>query len=309
MLGSIAGGLAGLILVVPFAKALSTFQANHSGVRVADVHFVTHSYLWLVIGYARFSVRQQHVIGLCCVVSLIALLAGFARARGRFGLRLPVADAVLLVLLAAIPIFAFLLAIFVTHFVEARYTLPAMIGLCAVTGILLMPLSQNRILGAMVLVLLFVAIAANGVEHVRLDRESAHAYMASLAMTPEAQRTLALYPRQPVYVINHFVYEFVHYYSPSADMRSRISLVYIDPKDYAREGVGADVNEQMANMEADGVPHVVSYESLARPGTAHLFLLYHNPWDWTDRKLPETHAEIKPLGHFCGGDLVSVRFP
>ena len=110
-------------------------------------------------------------------------------------------------------------------------------------------------------------------------------------------------------MINHFVYELVHYYSPSADMRSRITLVYLDPKDYAQDGVGADVNEQMANMEADGVPQVVSYESLAKPGTEHLFLLYHNSWNWTDQRLGAAHAEIKPFGQFCGADLVSVRFP
>ena len=82
MLGSIAGGLAGLILVVPFAKALSSFQANHSGVGVGNVHFVTHSYLWLAVGYATLSVDQQHVIGLSCVVLPISA-ADWFRASAR----------------------------------------------------------------------------------------------------------------------------------------------------------------------------------------------------------------------------------
>lgn len=309
MLGSIAGGLSGLILVVPFAKALSTFQANHNPVRAANLHFVTHSYLWLLIGYEQLSVARQHVIGLCCAALFGALIAGFARARRNIVLHLPRAEAVLLALVAAIPILAFLLAVVVTHFVEARYTLPGMIGLCAGAAIMCMPLSQNRILRGIILGLLFVGIAVTGVEHVRSDQKSAQAYMALLKIAPETQRALEMYPGHQIYGLNHFVFEFVHYYSTSADMRSRLTLTYLDPKDARWEGVGADVDEQMANMEADGVPLVASYEEVAKPGTEHLFLLDHAPWDWTDRRLAAAHAEIKPLGHFFGGDLVLVRFP
>ncbi len=309
MLGSICGGLAGLVLVVPFAKALSTFQANHNHSRIADVHFITHSYLWLMVGGAPLSEAWQHITGLCCVAFLVALIVVFYGARRKMNLRLPVAEAVLLILLAAIPVFAFLLAIFVTHFVEARYTLPALIGVCAATAILLTPLSQSRVLGGVVLVILFVAIAVTGVERVRSDRESAQASMATLAITPEVERTMELSPGQPIYVSNDFLYDFVRYYSPSADMRSRIALTYLEPKDSEGDAVGADVNQLSANMEAARVPEVVSYESVARPGTERLFLLHHFPWDWTDGRLRAAHAEIEPLGRFLGGDLVLVRFP
>jgi hypothetical protein len=53
----------------------------------------------------------------------------------------------------------------------------------------------------------------------------------------------------------------------------------------------------------------VPYELVSKPGTEHLLLLYHNPWDWTDQALSASHAQITYLGQVYGGDLVSIRFP
>ncbi len=279
MLGSITGGLAGLTLAVPFAKVLSKFQANHRPMGIADIHFVTHSYVWLVIGYAQVSVTTQRALGLCCAALLLAGIVGFVRTRRSLALRLPLAEAVLLLSLAAMPIFAFVLAVTVTHFIEARYVLPAMIGMCAVIAILLTPLSKNRIIVGTLQALLAVAIIITGLKHVQYDRKAAQVRLAALEITPEVQRALDAYPDRPIYVMNHSVWSFVDYYLPTADIRSRLMLLYIDPRDSKREGVGADTNEQVANMAADGVPLVRSYEGLDKPGTEHLFLLYHEPWD------------------------------
>jgi hypothetical protein len=309
MLGSMAAALGGLVLVVPFAKALAMFQVHHGHGKVADFHFVTHVYFWLMIGYADLSEGRQHMIGLCSGLILIALAVAFVWSRRWIGLRLPEAEAVFLLVLSAFPVLAYLLALTVTHFVEARYILPTMIGLCALAGVLLLPVFQHRMVGGAVLVVLFAAIAINGVVHIRAGREIARERMASLTISPETQHGMEMHPGQPIYVSNHFVFEFVQYYSPSADMRSRITLAYLDPKDYTTTGVGADVNEQMANMQADGVPRVASYESVDKPGTERLFLLYHASWDWTDQRLAASHAQIKPLGRFFGGDLVLVHFP
>jgi hypothetical protein len=276
---------------------------------VTDYGFITHSYLWLMVGYANLSVGRQHAIGLSFVLFLIALMIGAVWFRKRIKMRLPVAEAVFLLMLSALPVLAYLLAMFVTHFVESRYVLPAMIGISAVTGILLAPLLQNRAIGSIVLALLFAATAVTGALHIRSDRESSQLLLASLAIHPDVQRSMDKYPGQPIYVINHFIFEFVNYYSPSQDMRSRIALAYREPKDYQASGVAADVNEQIANMQADGVPRVDAYESIAKPGTEHLFLLYHDPWDWTDQRLAASHAHLKQLGHFFGGDLVSICFP
>lgn len=309
MLGAIAGGLTGLILVVPFAKALSTFKENHNNLRGANIHFVAHSYTWLLLGDDTLSVEQQHAVGFGFIVLVLVLVAIFVKTHNEIKLWLPRPETVLLGCLAALPVFALLLAITVTHFVEPRYISPTMIGVAAVMAILLSPLSRHRILGTTITVALFVLIVVVGAERVNMDRQSAREYLSSMEISPEVQRAMDATPGQPIYVINHFVYEFLHYYSPSAQIRSRLTLVYLEPDDFGRDGVGADVNHQMANMEADGVSLVTSYEALDKPGTERLFLLYHAPWDWTDRMLPAAHAEMQPLGEFFKGDLEKVRFP
>lgn len=309
MLGSIAGGLAGLILVLPFAKVLSKFQGNHGPIRIADIHFITHSYMWLVVGYTQLSVPEMHVLGLCFASLLLAVTIGFISARRRIALRLTLAEAVLLLVLAAMPISAFVLAVVVTHFVEARYILPAMIGICSVIAILLTPLSLNRIAGGTVMALLAVALLVAGTERVRSDRATAQERRAWLEIEPETQRALDMYPGLPISVVSPSIWNFADYYSPSADIRSRLTLMYLDPKDARREGVGADVNQQMANMEADGVPLVSSYEEQAIPGSEHLFLLYQHLSDPTESRLRMEHAEVKPLGPLLGGELVWARFP
>jgi hypothetical protein len=309
MVGSIAGGFAGLILAVPFAKVLSRFQANHRPMGLGEIHFVTHSYMWLAIGYSQLSVPQMHVLGLCGGLLLLAILVGFIRVRRTLALRLPLAEAVLLLVLAAMPISAFLLAFLVTHFVEARYILPAMIGVCGVIAILLTPLSRNRVAAGAVLTVLAVAIVAMGFERVQADRTMMQERRASLDIAPETQQALDKYPGQPVYVVNPSVWNFVDYYSPSKDLRSRFTLLYIDPRDARSQGVGADTNEQVANMEADGVPLVASYEEVAIRGSEHLFLLYHPLADSIEHRLMTEHAEIQPLGPLLGGELVMARFP
>jgi hypothetical protein len=309
MLVAITSGLAGLILVLPFAKALSSFQANHGRLARTDYGFITHSYLWLLVGYAQLSVRQQHEIGFGFGLFLIALMVISVRLRKQIDLRLPLAEAIFLLTLSALPFLAYVLAIFVTHFVESRYVLPAMIGMSAVTSILLAPLLRNRTIASLVLAALFIPTAAMGVQHIRSDKQNSQNMLSYVAINPKVQSSLDNYPGQPIYCDNHFMFEFIKYYSPSEDMRSRIGLTYWEPTDYEASGVLADVNEQMANMHADGVRHVDSYELLSKPGTEHLFLLYPGPWDLTDQKLAASHAHLKQLGQFFGGDLVSVYFP
>lgn len=309
MWGAIAGGVAGLTAVVPFAKALGQFQGNHNATRVADIHFVTHAYLWLVVGYEQFGVGWQHVVGSCGVAVLALMVVVFLQGRAGIRLTLPSAEAVLLGLLLAIPMLALVLAKTVTHFVEARYILPTMIGLCAVIAVLLTPVAQSRVLRNAGLALLFVAIAGLGVRRVQEDRSNARGYMASMQMDAATEKVLESTPGQPVYVTNHFVWEFLHYYSTNEALRTRLTLVYLDPKGYVHEGVGADVNRQMANMEMDGVPLVTSYEAIAKPGTERLFLLYHAPWEWTDSRLPEAHASVTKVGSFFRGELSWVGFP
>jgi hypothetical protein len=190
---------------------------------------------------------------------------------------------------------------------EARFVLPAIIGIAALLAILIAPLLHKKTIGRIVLVLLFVAIAVTGVLHIRSEIEQAQATMASLVLTPETQRNLAMFPGHPIYVADGAVFLMLNYYSPSSDIRSRITLIYSQDEEmlYLHSDHLSITSE---NMRAYSVLNIVPYESVSRSGTDQLFLLYRN-WDWTDQALSASHAQITYLGQVYGGDLVSIRFP
>ncbi len=147
---SIVGGISGLIIAMPFAKALTQFSSNHTSGEVG-YHFITHSYFWLVVGYETMTLSMQHLVGLLAGVSIIILVILFIRLSSMQSLRLPRSEAAFVVILSGLPVLAYLLAKFITHFVEARYVQPAVIGLIVLLAILISPLLQNKIIGRTVL--------------------------------------------------------------------------------------------------------------------------------------------------------------
>jgi hypothetical protein len=308
---SIGAGMAGILILLPFARALSPLHAHY--MNDVSYHFITHSYLWMILGYdglsvpMQYIVPMQHIIGLVFVVLMVVLILGFWRKRPSLTILLPRAEAVFLVLLAALPVFGYLLSRFVTKIMESRFVLPAIIGIAALLAILIAPLLHKKTIGRIVLVLLFVAIAVTGVLHIRSEIEQAQATMASLVLTPETQRNLAMFPGHPIYVADGAVFLMLNYYSPSSDIRSRITLIYSQDEEmlYLHSDHLSITSE---NMRAYSVLNIVPYESVSRSGTDQLFLLYRN-WDWTDQALSASHAQITYLGQVYGGDLVSIRFP
>lgn len=308
VLVSIFVGMAGLFVAMPFARALSSFSENHINHKGVSFHFIIHSYVWILVGYANWSLFAQRVIGFSVALLLLVLIAGFAHFHSRITLRLPHAEGTFLFILSAYPVFAYLLATFVTHFVETRYIQPALIGMTALLAILMTPILQNKRMGGIILAMLFVAIAVMGGLHIRSEKEQTDRTMASMVLSPKTQRILQAFPNQPIYTTDSSMFATIGHYSPNADLRSRITLVYATPN-YHKEDVGADVTRQLGNMQADGVPSIVSYAAVSSHGEKEVFLLYHNPWDGTDRALSDAHADINYLGPAFGGDLVSVRFP
>jgi hypothetical protein len=309
---SIGAGMAGILVLLPFAHALAPFHAYV--MNDVNYHFITHSYLWMMMGNAdlgvpvQYIVPAQHILGIVAAVLLVIPIWGFWHKRPGLTILLPRAEAVFMALLAALPVFGYVVAHCVTKFMEGRYILPALIGIAALLAVSIAPLLQNKTIGRVVLVSLFVAIAVTGVQHIRTEIELAQGTMASLVLTPETQRNLAMFPGYPVYVMNPGVFQVVGYYSPSPDIRSRITLIYSQNEERPHR-YSDYLSITSANLRGYGVQNVVPYESVSRYGTEQLFLLYHNSVDWTDEALKDSHARISPLGQVYGGELVSARFP
>lgn len=308
VLASLLMGMSGLLIGLPFVRATAPFRALHTPIDNPSIHFLPHAYLWLVVGFAALSVHAQHLIGLGIALSLAALAAGFVRLRSRVVLRLPSAELVFLLLLAAFPVLGYGLALAATHYVEGRFIQPAVIGMAALLAILAAPLLQQRSVGRAVPWLLFLAIAGIGVSNIRTERSRSQSMLASLIPDRATQASLDRFRGRPIYCVNHFQFEFIHYYSPSPEIRSRVTLVAPRPSDFPN-GPGADVSRQTANMVVDGLPNVVTYAAASQPGTENLFLFPDYPDDWSVRALADSHARIEPVGEILASVLASVRFP
>lgn len=308
MLMAILAGMAGILFAVPFARALSPFRSNHEVWTASSIHFMTHAYLWLLVGYAHLTVTEQHVIGASALVVVMALVTSFFALRSRAAIQLPPAEMTLLLLLAAFPILAYLLAISVTHFVEARYIQPATIGIAAIIALLCAPMLRNRTTEHVVLAMLLLAMLGSATLDIRMEQARSREMMAALIVTPSTLDALRASAPQPIYVMTPSDYLFMSYYSPYPEVRSRMGLVYLGADHYGG-GVGADVSMQMANMRIDGIPNVEEYSALSIPGTEHLFLVNQDPADWPARELAKSNARIMPIGTIFGHELAEIRFP
>jgi hypothetical protein len=308
MLASIVAGMAGMLVVMPFARALSTFRSHYTGVQAADVHFIIHSYFWLVMGYVDWSIRTQHIAGVIVFVAICAMVIGFVRLRSRFTLRLPKSEAVFILILLLFPVLGYVLGNYVMHFVESRYIVEGCIGITVLISILVTPILQNDRVYRLMLVLLLLAIAGAGVLRIRTESLEGQETMASLRLSAETQHSLQMTVGQKIYTMNPSTFSVIRYYAPNADFRSRIGLTYSSTNEMA-----IDQNDYVSHMGDDlriaGVRNVMPYKAISLSGTDHLFLLYDNPWDWTRGALLESHAKITDLGQAFGGDLVSARFP
>ncbi len=308
MLTSIlAASAAGILLLLPFARGVSQFRAHYFEHGVS-FHFVSHAFLWLLIGYVNLSIPTQHILGACFLIFLAGLTWSFFRLRPTVVLSLSTAEVVFVCTLAALPVFGFVLARLATGVIEARYTLPAIIGITVVLSILIAPLLEKKLSGRMIVGAMFVAIAATGAWHIRTERLTAQRLLASLRPDSTTEMRLEATRGRPIYVTNPGTFQFVTYYAPSADLRSRLTLAY-SRQEEMQSHLGDHLSLTAANMRADGVPHVVPYEPLTGHGAERLFLFYPVPWDWTGQALSAAHAQIKPLGTLLGANLVSVRFP
>jgi hypothetical protein len=70
-----------------------------------------------------------------------------------------------------------------------------------------------------------------------------------------------------------------------------------------------DTNSLTAlNMKSFTQFTIAPYESLTTQPGDHIFLLYHDGWNWTDQAFAVDHAQVTPIGKMLQGDTAAVRF-
>jgi 4-amino-4-deoxy-L-arabinose transferase-like glycosyltransferase len=307
MVAAIALGIAGFAGTMPFLNAAAEFKKNYYNGGAISLHDITRAYRSIVINYTWMSLQTQHWIAIALVVFAAALLAGCIwRMTGR-KVRIPAPEWVALLTLAALPFCGFLLAKYVTHSIEVRYVLSAVVAISAMVAIVVAPWLRRDWLFAIVLVLLGAGIVGAGALRIRAEQQKTEARMASLEFLPEVKAALAANPDGRLYIQDMGAFEEDRYYEPDPDIQARMTLVYS-----AENELKFNRHDTMA-LTAMHLQHftwlpIVSYEALKATPGEHLFVLSHTGWDWTDEAFAADGATVRPVDRAMAGDVAAVQF-
>jgi signal transduction histidine kinase len=297
---------------LPFLQAANEFMKNYYNAGSVGLHDISMAYRSLFVDYTRMSMTAQHLWMVVLVAFAAALLWGcalqiFGSRNPETELRIPAAEWVLLLVLAALPFCGYLLARFVTHSIEVRYVLGAVVAISAMLAIAIGQWLRRDAVFNAVLMVLGVAIVGAGAVRIHDEQKKTAARLAGLTLPLEVKRALDANPDGRLYVQDMGAFEEDRYYQPDPDVRARMTLVYSRAEEMRWNRHDTTALTAMHIADFTGLP-VVSYEALrAKPGE-HLFVLYHTGWDWTDQAFAEDGARMRPVGKAMGGDVAAVEF-
>jgi hypothetical protein len=303
MAAAILVGMAGFLTTRPFLKAAGEFRKNYYNGGGVGLHDVTRAYRSIFVNYTQMPMSAQHVWMAALVLFAAALVWGCWRAR----LRIETAEWVLLLALAALPFCGYLLARFVTHSIEVRYVLGALVAISAMLAIAVGPWLKRDAVFNTALIALGLAIVAGGAVRIHAEQQKTTARLAGLVLSEEAKAALVASADGRLYVQDMGAFEEGRYYEPDSDVRVRMTLIYSGDEElrWNRHDTMALTAVHMQHFT--DVP-VMSYEALrAQPGE-HMLVLFHTGWDWTDQAFAQDGAWVRPVGRALGGDVVAVRF-
>lgn len=303
MIAAIAIGSAGELLTLPFQPGANEFRKHYYNAGKVTFHAITQSYRSLFLNYGDSSARAQHILIAALVLATAALIGALVIRLRKRDLNISAAESVFLALLALLPFFGYLLAKFVTHSIEVRYILPAIIGLAVVIALAALPLYRSPRMHLPVATMCFLWLAVAGY------REITEANAARLGRTGHLTLDAAPAGDAPIYLQSMGDFDELGQFLPEP-ARSRISLTYSAPLEI--ELAGHDTQ----SLTAEHMRHYTSfriarYEELrAQPGP-HLFVVYPkgSGWDWLLKQMRRDGATITSLGPALEGELVSVTFP
>jgi len=304
---ALIGGVAGLVFALPFIKAAARYKQYYYLHFFPNLHFITHCYLWLIAGETPGGQGMQRVLMLCLVV-LAAI--GFWLRKGRPEgdmAPLPEADMAFLVLLAALPVFGYLMALKMQHPIEARFILCAVFGVAAVLAVGISYFVRHRaVYTAIIAVLFLLTLSVDRVE-IAAQIKAQHDLRLVMVLAPQTTAALAARPGLPVYLSSPVNFCSAEFYADQT-IRPRLAVVYSFPWEVrtSRSDTGSLTMSHLKPMLA---ANVQPYEEIeAQPGE-HLFVLFPYSFDWLHAAFASDHADVQDLGPAYGGELVSVRFP
>lgn len=307
MLVSLAAGMAGVVFLLPFLKGAAAFR-THYQTGLVPYQLIPQSYNSILFGQAAFSTSKNHLLAFALGLLFVLALWSCLRQLSSKTLRLPLAELVFLVTLAALPFVACLLGRFVTGAMEPRYALGSVIGIAALLAIALAPLFRYRPAGSLVLLLLFAALAHIGFAGIRAVQLSRQKALTSLILSPQIKAAVMASPSGLLYFHDIDLFGFAACYLPDDSVRSRLALVYSSNQELRWNRT--DVSSRLVlHLKSLTSYTIVPYESLAAQPGDRIFVVTQGGWNWVDKAFAAEHVLEKPIGSLAGAEVVSVHLP
>jgi hypothetical protein len=306
MLAALALGMAAIVFTVPYIKASGEFKKHYYAGPVS-AHMLTQPYRQMLLNYTTFPHAVQTLLQLLLVVAAVAAVASCVRLARGGHLAATQPEWAVVALLAALPLFAFVLGKFVTHALEVRHSIGAVIGIVTLIALALTPVLRSRGAFAAVMAVLLLGAVAVNLQRTAASTWDARVWMSHLVLTPEQQAALAACPDHNIYFQDLGEWEEASQYESDPTLRARMVLVYSRDEEMTHE------QHDTMYLTAIHTQHfsaqsIVSYDALRKAPGEHIFATFHSGWSWTDAAFSTEAAAVEPLGKAFGGDLVGVRF-
>ncbi|HZQ44327.1 MAG TPA: glycosyltransferase family 39 protein [Acidobacteriaceae bacterium] len=304
VVAAIVIGIAGIVFALPFQKAAGEFRKHYYNAGAINWRAISQAYRSLFVNYTTQPIRIQRLEDVLLVAFAAAIIV--LAVRRLRTLALPRPELVFLLALAALPLFGVALAVFVTHSIEVRYVLSAIIAIAIFFAIAVEP-SVRRLPMPIVVSVLIIAILLAGSVRVRGERTKSSEKLALLGVPSALKAQILALPDSHIYIQDMGHFEVASYYEPDPEIRSRLTLLYSQP-DELRYDLHDTASLTAEHMQDFTGFTIVPYARLKETPGEHVILLYHSGWDWTDQALAADSAHVNPLGPALDGDAVAVRF-
>jgi hypothetical protein len=306
MLAAIAVGMASLVATIPYVKASGEFK-KHYYVAEIPVHAITQPYRQMILDYTEYPKSVQTVLALVILLAGVGVVWGCLWAVRRRVLVVPVAEGVLILLLVLMPAFAFVLGRWVTHALEVRHSIGAIVGISTLFAIAMTSaLRRKSVFYGVMAAMLVGIVVVNGVR-VRQSMATTQQIMADLTMAPALKVEVDAAADRNIYFQDLGMWEVASLYEQDPELRSRLVLLYSLDEEMNRRGHDTMYLTAVHTKNFSDQP-VSSYDDLRRTPGEHTFATFHSGWSWTDDAFAEEAAHVEPMGEAFGGDLVKVRF-
>jgi 4-amino-4-deoxy-L-arabinose transferase-like glycosyltransferase len=301
---AILAGTLAFAFTIPFQRAAAVFHRHYYNLANASPRAITQAYRSLFVDYTQTSLHTQRLIAIGFVLFALCFLAALT-IRWRT-LHLPAAEAAFLLALAALPFFGYLLAHFVTHSIEVRYVLGAIVAIVVLAALLTAPLLEDVPAFSATLAIVALAIVATGALRIRSEAHRSAATLASLRIPPELEAMLRADPRSRIYVQEVGRFEESRYNTRDPLLRTRLSLVYSVDREIRFDGHDTEALTAEHLSRFSSLP-IVDYGQLLADPSPHIVLIDpRNGWQWIDRAFPEDNIVTTPIAPWFGGELTTA---